>query len=213
MVMGFICAWRCLELDQTSDLAPRLGWTGCWELGAGAWWHSAAGHSRRVTHGGRSDKELGRQQWGEDPACHLHPILICLLTLSLVPQLGGQPRSCAGCGVAVQERYWFDVHTAQFPKGSGATCTPSMERCVPAGQTCCWQIFTCAGGSCAWSTRARLPSERHSAAFPMQAPASSAAASCKGGIWSFPWFETLVLPLPDTSSGICDQHSRIITLS
>lgn len=35
VVLGFICAWRCLELDQTSDLAPRLGWTGV--LGLGCW--------------------------------------------------------------------------------------------------------------------------------------------------------------------------------
>lgn len=58
---------------------PGLGGPGCWDLGAGAWWHSAAGHSRRVTHGGRSDKELGRQQWGEDPACHLLPHLDLLV--------------------------------------------------------------------------------------------------------------------------------------
>lgn len=48
-------------------------------MGAGAWWHSAAGHSRRVTHGGRSDKELGRQQGGEDLARHLLPPHLHLL--------------------------------------------------------------------------------------------------------------------------------------
>lgn len=38
-VLGFICGWRHLQLDQTSDLAARLRWAavlglGCWGLRA-----------------------------------------------------------------------------------------------------------------------------------------------------------------------------------
>ena len=214
--VGFIRGWRHLELDQTSDLAARLGWAGVLGLGC---WASLALSGRAQRRGDPGWVAVMRSRVGSSgvrtlpTACSL-TISMCLLILSLLPWLSRQPRSCASCVVSVQEFNWLLCARSPISKERlGAPAHEGQGAASPAGQARCRQVFTHAGGACAWSTRAHLPSGRHSEAFPTQAPASSAAASCKGGTWPFHWREASFLCIPCMSSGIRDHRSGISILS
>lgn len=158
---GRITALRSLVLSMAGDIfswirrltwQPGSGGLGCWDLGAGACGHSAAGHRGGVTQGRCSDEEPGRQQWSKVAAHRLLPDhlneLVNPLPVAVVKQTTQD--LCYSSAVAVQEFNWhLHAHSPISKERSGIPAYEARSAASLAGRACCRQVFVHASGACA----------------------------------------------------------------